>query len=798
MPPKKISKFPSLAERKKIMEELMAAGENGSILNQNEQYKEYVKKLKGLNELMDKYSSIDERYGIPETLNEKGKEEIMQAMIDTAVAGETFLAGVESEKGNLKTGIADVIGRVQGMLSKDYDTLNNYQPDKTPLSFPELQQDARTQVVDFRGKKLGIMGNMQSSRIPMTVVDAKGVRRKGVFTKASYVNVKGKFNDVLNKAASRYEGKEFIGSIGIYKNTLFKKGAFPQVSNPAEITNEMIVSKMKDEITGILPKYRQYLNQKGKKIDGVEPVKVGDEQLIGEFYSLVGKKRSVKGALNEIGVKTDEIDADVLEDLSNGIADLCRDPSNHINASTLGLKDNDRLDQRNSAMSAVAGLLGMPEIIARSTNMKYVDENDNVVEGTFMEFSNGLDLLGKNGAKEFSKVCDDPFGQPCLANKSIADLQILDYICGNTDRHAGNMTYQTDKNGKIIGVQGIDNDSSFGVTRPGKNKGYNRLVGTDNLKVISAPMANKISKISKEMLKFTLRGQGLNEKEINAACNRLGDLKDAIKNAKVATSIPDIMSAGNQLCIVKNSDLVNMPINSLMHSTYNLFGNVIERVDSALESARVKYPFDSKAAEAAADKKGGGPNLMEVSTTDRKYSAGGIAESLGSMARMIKNEVTGFEVSNLSKLFRSSSKFRSMISAVKEANKVAKKIGSEISAENESLSRDDPKVKAQLEKADKAMEQVKKATLEYLDRKMKEKNVNSPEELIGKGKSEYEQKRIDYALKVMESVKSYEQIKNPESEEAGIQKDAVIESLEMAGKRKNIEKPDAQIGGLNM
>ena len=794
MPPKKMTKLPSLAERKKIMEELEAAGKSGDALNQNEQYKEYVNKLKALNELMDKYSAIDENYGIPETLTEQGKKELTEAMFDMANAGETFLAAVENQKGNVNAGIAGVVGRVQDMLAKDYDMLNNYQPDKTPMSFPELQQDARTQVIDFRGKKLGIMGNMQSSRIPMTVVDAKGVRRQGVFTKASYVNVKGKLGEVLNRAASRYDRPAFLASAGIYKKALLKKGAFPQGTKPEEVTDEMVVSKMKEQVTGVLLQYRQNLMDKGKKIDGVAPEKVGDEQLIGELYYQIGRKKSVKGVLSEIGVKTDEMDSDVLDVIEEGIVELCKDPSHYINASTLGLKDNDRLDQRNSAMSAVAGLLGMPEIIARSTNMKYLDENGTVVEGTFMEFSNGLDLLGKKGAKEFSKVCDDPFGQPCLANKSIADLQILDYICGNTDRHGGNMTYQVDKNGKIIGVQGIDNDSSFGVTRPGKDRGYNRLVGTDNLKVISASAANKISKISKEMLKFTLRGQGLNEKEIKAACQRLGDLKEAIKNAKVATNITDVMSAGKQLCIMKTEDLVTLPANALKHSNYNLFKDVIERVDYARENARGKYPFDPEAAKKQS--KSVVPKLAEVSTTDRKYAAGGIAESMSGMARMIKNEVTGFEVSGLSKFLRSSGKFRAMISAVKEANKIAKQISGEIKQENEGLLRDDPKVKAQLERADKAMERAKKATQEYLERKMKEKNVTTPEELVGKGKSEYEQKRIDYALKVMENVKAYEQIKNPQTEEAGKQKEAVIDSLKMAGKRKELKQPDIQPGAL--
>ena len=57
----------------------------------------------------------------------------------------------------------------------------------------------------------------------------------------------------------------------------------------------------------------------------------------------------------------------------------------------------------------------MEDNVARSVNMKYLDENGDEVEGTFMEFADGLDLHGKDGLKEFNKVADDPFAPPCKA-----------------------------------------------------------------------------------------------------------------------------------------------------------------------------------------------------------------------------------------------------------------------------------------------------------------------------------------------------------------------------------------------
>lgn len=49
--------------------------------------------------------------------------------------------------------------------------------------------------------------------------------------------------------------------------------------------------------------------------------------------------------------------------------------------------------------------------------------------------------------------------------KSLVDIQILDFVCMNIDRHLGNMMFQFEgegtKNPRFVGVQGIDNDLSF-------------------------------------------------------------------------------------------------------------------------------------------------------------------------------------------------------------------------------------------------------------------------------------------------------------------------------------------------
>ena len=228
--------FPTITERRNLMEQLREAEESGNALTGNELFKNYIESLRTLNVLMDKYSQVEEEYGIPPTLDTKGKDELMQYMMETAAAGEHFLAAAMNRMsrddpgadidGGIRVGVPGVVSRLQDMLSKDYDMLNNYQPTKTPLSFPEIQNDARTQIVDFRGKKTGILTNQLSERIPLTVVDMQGKRHTGVFTKASYVDIKAKFDEMINQTAGYYDREEVRAALPIYKKRCSIRGPF--------------------------------------------------------------------------------------------------------------------------------------------------------------------------------------------------------------------------------------------------------------------------------------------------------------------------------------------------------------------------------------------------------------------------------------------------------------------------------------------------------------------------------------------------------------------------------------------
>ena len=842
MAPPRYPKFPSLAERQSLMAELQAAQQRGDALSTGQHFQNYLNALTALDTKMKQYSEIDETFGLPPTLNEAGKLELLNALTEAAAAGETFLADaqnriredpqVENKEAALKTGVPGTVGRVQSLLAQDYDTLRNYKEKETPLSFPELQQLARTKVVDFRGKKIGVMRNKLSDRIPMTVVDLQGRRRPGVFTKASHVDFMSKFRAMLEDAASYYDSEGFKNTIGPYRRYLFEHDRPENCTSMDQITDEQVIEKMKGRVTGLLDKYRAYLIQKNERINGTDP-RNAPENLLGVLLSqkvlfagdagnrakktrrkeqklrdegVTGKElddakkeadeaeaeqQELEELMSAVGLNMLELPEDVADKLRDGFKDLALDRTNMVNITYLGLQEGQRYDQRNSAMTAVGSLMGMNHLVARSENMKFLDEEGKEVEGTFMEFADGLDLHGSKGLKDFNKVCDDPFAPPCTALAQIADLQAFDYLCGNVDRHGGNMCYYVDKEGKFTGIKAFDNDTSFGLLPIDKKKGIFRQAGVNDLMVITEDMANKIKSITPEMLKFTLRGRGLTQAEIDMSCERLRELKGAVETSVKGTTLQDIKNARSQkkLCVMKADDLKMVHLDDMPITNYALFHNVKVQLKNRMKEARAaKINFEPGALEREGKKE---PALTEVSATERKYAAGGIAESMSGMNRMLKNEVTGFEVGGLSKFLHSSGKWRDMISAVKDATKAAKTIRKLMKKNQETLDRNDPKVKDLLEKADKAMEKARKATDAYLQRKMNEKHVDDPEALRNLGKHQYEQNRMNYALKLRDTVREYDALRNPDLAKDSAA-EAAREQLAFAARRREQQAQQAQ------
>ncbi len=199
-----------------------------------------------------------------------------------------------------------------------------------------------------------------------------------------------------------------------------------------------------------------------------------------------------------------------------------------------GIRPGSKLAYRNSAMSDVARRLGFPELLAESRRVT-IEQNGKKIDAVMMEAADmdAVDSKYMDEDSPFFAVNYEQFDSKAMLS-SLADLQILDYLCANTDRHKGNFFTRFDLSDpsepKISGVQGIDNDNSFGDIRTG---GEMRLAKADNLKIITPKMAAAVEKMTHEDLDEILGDYGLSEGEKEAANARLDTLKDYIKQGKM-------------------------------------------------------------------------------------------------------------------------------------------------------------------------------------------------------------------------------------------------------------------------
>ena len=747
MPTKHTAAFPGMAERKNLIQQLREMGGRGN------QFPPYLNALQQLDKLLTQYSHRDP-FGLAQPLTEQDRQQLMQAVLAAANAGEAVLADAENRNAQNEEAPL-LVERLQKLLSTDYAALSAYDPARE-LSLPELQEEARKLTVDFRGKKLEVKSGRSAARIPMTVVDADGTRRRGFFTKASSVNIVSEYQKAIEQAKA--------------------------------LCNE----NGKKALNGILAKIKKSLSQ----LKDYKELGERDDLFLAAAsrFSNPGKAHGwAREMLKQYKVNTKNIPDKALAILEDYFATMKENAANHLGLTDLKLKEGIRLDNRNSAMSAVADLVGLPHLLARSTPMRFLSEDGQEIEGTFMEQAKGQDLQGPGteNRKPYAQVADNPFvegNNPLI--KQLADLQVLDYLCGNVDRHGANLVYQLDDNGKIIGIQGIDNDSSFGRFSAQK-KQLNRMYGLDQMNVMSAGMAEKIKNLTPEMLRLSLRGYEMEQEDLDAACARLAEVQARIRNANelgdIQNGFPPL--AKGKLNIISDATIGKLNINyAKQQCGESLVSMITETLKGDLQLARANG-FDRKYYETHREEFAPKHPPQEVSATVRKFTAGGMADALGEAARLVKNEATGFEITAYTGYWRrSSGAFRDMVRAANNAAKLQKRLTAVFQADQsrEKLLRDDQAVREEKALSDQAMDRLEQQTERYLQRKMNQRGAADTADLLKKANGAYERKRIEYALKMQEAVRNYRQLDNPNAEKTQEERKAVEARLESRKLREQL------------
>jgi len=402
-------------------------------------YAEYIQRMEELDRLMDSYYERD-TWGVTRSLDSDGKTRITNAVIAAAEAGEQYLknvgaAATEGKKLSLSRGTPGLVNRMQGLLSMDMQTLRLYDPE-LKLSLPQLLESSRTKTLILGEKEFETLGGAQNSRIPLTIERPDGKKYRGLFTRVTHASAGDSIRIAMDNAASgtTEDGKEELNTM-MSKIRKFAKEKYPGIANYDD-------TKLFLRVTGM------YISE-------------GTGRSTRKMFSW-------KSFCEDIGLDLSKIGEVVMRELGRDIVRLRGHTNEMINSLDLGVQDGARIDSRSSAMSAVAELLGTPQLLARSINMRFTDGKGQIKDGSIMDFSNGLDLNEK--LEVFDQVNDTPFAgkDSYKLLRQAADLQVLDYICGNVDRHGGNMMYITNEEGTVVGLQGIDNDSSFGNFANGK------------------------------------------------------------------------------------------------------------------------------------------------------------------------------------------------------------------------------------------------------------------------------------------------------------------------------------------
>ncbi len=199
----------------------------------------------------------------------------------------------------------------------------------------------------------------------------------------------------------------------------------------------------------------------------------------------------------------------------------------------IGEDNGQKMASYNIATSRVAELLGIGHIAAHSEKM-IVHRGDQVMAGCFMDFAEGMDFHSNDYAtrRAFEQVEFTP--TPDM-NRDMTSLEVFDFLCGQVDRHTGNMFYklsEPDENGKrnIVGIQGIDNDLAFG-DHNSDNFQFGRQ-NLDNMYFIDKGLAEKVRGLDRKKLEYAL-GDLLTKEQIDAMEERVKAFQDRLEKDMV-------------------------------------------------------------------------------------------------------------------------------------------------------------------------------------------------------------------------------------------------------------------------
>ena len=394
------------------------------------------------------------------------------------------------------------VRHVRRIMAKDLNTLNKSINDKKTESFSDMLDNSRSKKIVLNKKLADLESNAgnQSTRFKLEIDTDDNKKKAGYFTenKAAVMTTGEEREYVTNcliKISEKYDlDLESLETGGFYECVSAIAGAGSKIRD------------MFDEVPNLHTNIATGFKSSKEKM--VKTCRENGYKGIASYINSIDDPQVYRAFC--------EFTYDMTHPL---IA------KNIVN--TVGITGVSNFNKRNSAMSRVAELIGCSNVLAHSESVHVqvqTEDGPKVIKGTFMEEAKGSDLHKIDEKDPMYRANIHNLEESPGLTKKIADLQILDYLCGNPDRHRGNMIY-TIKKGKLVDIKGIDNDTCFGAADHTK---YMAGVKLENLQVISKDTAKKVLALDEETFKYMLFEYELEQPEVDNAVNRLRTLKQKI------------------------------------------------------------------------------------------------------------------------------------------------------------------------------------------------------------------------------------------------------------------------------
>lgn len=376
--------------------------------------------------------------------------------------------------------------------------------------------------VDMGQSNLGRVGENLSSRMVLTVENEAGKQIKGFFTENEYISTSKTFHSRFRPVYSNPANRAFQA----LHDKMVKNG---QLFGNKSLLNDMYSSLGEQGAPNSMEDLKNFSKQANRGINGtVWARRAWDEKKENLLNFLKSQQPEVAPA--------DELDkmAKNPQFLPYMVEMMSAAQGAHLTTVThVGLHKQaigGNINRRNNAMSDYAELLNEPDLMAKSSGMTVI-QNGKAMEGSFMVNAKGLSRFDMyaQAQDEHKKITFSGRGL-----KDISKIQALDFLCANCDRHYGNMFYQVDNSDpdylRIVGVQGIDNDASFGAVDY-KGKGTSAYMShLDDIKLIDADLAKEILALDPKKMEEKLHLADLSPEEVKAAHERLAAMQEKIRN----------------------------------------------------------------------------------------------------------------------------------------------------------------------------------------------------------------------------------------------------------------------------